>query len=170
MEVAISAALPSNGTAQELGGKSALLILDDADLQAAVIRPSGVCACMANSTNLRAPTRMAGAARALMRRPSPSLPRLATRSPWAVPADPGHQDGPDLQPWAAMKRQQRMIGIGIEEVRARVAAAALAVRKRLERGFYARAHCFRQDVRRHGHRSRGNLRPKAMIDPHDAGR
>ena len=57
VEVAISAAPTVKRVAQELGGKSALLILDDADLQSAVT--SGVAQCMVNSgQTCIAPTRM----------------------------------------------------------------------------------------------------------------
>ncbi|MGT2428889.1 aldehyde dehydrogenase family protein [Cupriavidus basilensis] len=142
VEVAISAAPTVKRVAQELGGKSALLILDDADLQAAVT--SGVAQCMANSgQTCVAPTRML-----VPRERYDEAVAIAAAVANAVvvgdPADPATKMGP-ISNREQYEKVQRMIGIGIEEG-ARVVAGGPGRPEGLERGFYARPTVF-ADVR-----------------------
>ncbi|MGE8366439.1 aldehyde dehydrogenase family protein [Cupriavidus sp.] len=142
VEVAISAAPTVKRVAQELGGKSALLILDDADLQAAVT--SGVAQCMANSgQTCVAPTRML-----VPRERYDEAVAIAAAVANAVvvgdPADPATKMGP-VSNREQYEKVQRMIGIGIEEG-ARVVAGGPGRPEGLERGFYARPTVF-ADVR-----------------------
>lgn len=142
VEVAISAAPTVKRVAQELGGKSALLILDDADLQAAVT--SGVAQCMANSgQTCVAPTRML-----VPRERYEEAVTIAAAAANAVvvgdPADPATRMGP-ISNRGQYEKVQRMIGIGIEEG-ARVVAGGPGRPEGLERGFYTRPTVF-ADVR-----------------------
>lgn len=142
VEVAISAAPTVKRVAQELGGKSALLILDDADLQAAVT--SGVAQCMANSgQTCVAPTRML-----VPRERYEEAVTIAAAAANAVvvgdPADPATRMGP-ISNRGQYEKVQRMVGIGIEEG-ARVVAGGPGRPEGLERGFYARPTVF-ADVR-----------------------
>lgn len=142
VEVAMSAALTVKRVAQELGGKSALLILDDADLHAAVA--SGVAQCMANSgQTCVAPTRML-----VPRERYEEAVTVAAAVANAVvvgdPADPATKMVP-ISNRGQYEKVQRMIGIGIEEG-ARLVAGGLGRPEGLARGFYARPTVF-ADVR-----------------------
>lgn len=142
VEVAMSAAPTVKRVAQELGGKSALIILDDAELQAAVT--SGVAQCMANSgQTCVAPTRML-----VPRERYEEAVAIAVAVANAVvvgdPADPATKMGP-ISNRGQYDKVQRMIGIGIEEG-ARVVAGGPGRPEGLERGFYARPTVF-ADVR-----------------------
>ncbi|WP_458763752.1 aldehyde dehydrogenase family protein [Cupriavidus basilensis] len=142
VEVAMSAAPTVKRVAQELGGKSALIILDDAELQAAVT--SGVAQCMANSgQTCVAPTRML-----VPRERYEEAVTIAVAVANAVvvgdPADPATKMGP-ISNRGQYDKVQRMIGIGIEEG-ARVVAGGPGRPEGLERGFYARPTVF-ADVR-----------------------
>lgn len=142
VQVAISAAPTVKRVAQELGGKSPLLILDDADLQAAVT--SGVAQCMANSgQTCVAPTRML-----VPRERYQEAVKIAAAVADAVvvgnPADPATKMGP-ISNRAQYDKVQRMIAVGMEEG-ARVAAGGLGRPAGIERGFYARPTIF-ADVR-----------------------
>ncbi|EHP40047.1 betaine-aldehyde dehydrogenase [Cupriavidus basilensis OR16] len=142
VEVAMSAAPTVKRVAQELGGKSALLILDDADLQAAVT--SGVAQCMANSgQTCVAPTRML-----VPRERYEEAVTVAAAVANAVvvgdPADPATKMGP-ISNRGQFEKVQRMIAIGIEEG-ARLVAGGPGRPDGLARGFYARPTVF-ADVR-----------------------
>lgn len=142
VQVAISAAPTVKRVAQELGGKSPLLILDDADLQSAVT--GGVAQCMANSgQTCVAPTRML-----VPRERYDEAVKIAAAVADAVvvgdPANPATKMGP-ISNRAQYDKVQRMIGVGIEEG-ARVAAGGPGRPAGLERGFYARPTIF-ADVR-----------------------
>lgn len=142
VEVAMSAAPTVKRVAQELGGKSALLILDDADLQAAVT--SGVAQCMANSgQTCVAPTRML-----VPRERYEEAVAIAAAVANAVvvgdPADPATKMGP-ISNRGQFEKVQRMIAIGIEEG-ARLVAGGPGRPDGLARGFYARPTVF-ADVR-----------------------
>lgn len=142
VQVAISAAPTVKRVAQELGGKSPLLILDDADLQTAVT--SGVAQCMANSgQTCVAPTRML-----VPRERYEEAVKIAAAVADAVavgdPANPATKMGP-ISNRAQYDKVQRMIAVGIAEG-ARVAAGGLGRPPGLERGFYARPTIF-ADVR-----------------------
>ncbi|BFG72538.1 aldehyde dehydrogenase family protein [Paraburkholderia terrae] len=138
VEVAISAAPTVKRVAQELGGKSPLLILDDADLQAAVT--TGVAQCMANSgQTCIAPTRML-----VPRARYEEAVRIAAAVANAIPVgDPSNETtkmGP-LASRAQFDKVQRMIGMGIEEG-ARVAAGGPGRPAGLARGFYTKPTVF----------------------------
>ncbi|GJH37324.1 aldehyde dehydrogenase family protein [Paraburkholderia azotifigens] len=138
VEVAISAAPTVKRVAQELGGKSPLLILDDADLQAAVT--TGVAQCMANSgQTCIAPTRML-VPRA---RYDEAVAMAATVANAIAVGDPSNEAtkmGP-LANRAQFDKVQRMIGMGIEEG-ARIAAGGPGRPAGLERGFYTKPTVF----------------------------
>ncbi|MFM0243707.1 aldehyde dehydrogenase family protein [Paraburkholderia sediminicola] len=142
VEVAISAAPTVKRVAQELGGKSPLLILDDADLQPAVT--SGVAQCMANSgQTCVAPTRML-VPRERYDEAVAIAAAVANAIPVGDPADPATKMGP-ISNRAQYEKVQRMIRVGIEEG-ARLAAGGPGRPEGLERGFYARPTVF-ADVR-----------------------
>ena len=138
VEVAMSAAPTVKRVAQELGGKSPLLILDDADLKSAVT--SGVAQCMVNSgQTCVAPTRML-----VPRDRYDEAVSIAAAVANAVrvgdPSDPATKMGP-ISNRAQYDKVQRMIGIGIEEG-ARLVAGGPGRPSGLERGFYARPTVF----------------------------
>jgi aldehyde dehydrogenase (NAD+) len=138
VEVAISAAPTVKRVAQELGGKSALLILDDADLQSAVT--SGVAQCMANSgQTCIAPTRML-----VPRSRYDEAVSIAAAAANAVtvgdPADPATRMGP-ISNRAQYEKVQRMIETGMAEG-ARVVAGGLGRPQGQVRGFYAQPTVF----------------------------
>ncbi|CAM2178186.1 3-succinoylsemialdehyde-pyridine dehydrogenase [Paraburkholderia sacchari] len=138
VEVAVSAAPTVKRVTQELGGKSALLILDDADLQTAVA--SGVAQCMANSgQTCVAPTRML-----VQRSRYEEAVAIAAAAANAVtvgdPADPATRMGP-IANRAQYEKVQHMIAVGIEEG-ARVAAGGPGRPAGLVRGFYAKPTIF----------------------------
>ncbi|MGO4325949.1 aldehyde dehydrogenase family protein [Cupriavidus sp. 2TAF22] len=142
VEVAVSAAPTVKRVAQELGGKSALLILDDADLQAAV--RSGVAQCMANSgQTCVAPTRML-VPRERYEEAVAIAAAAASEVTVGDPADPATKMGP-ISNRGQYEKVQRMIGIGIEEG-ARLVAGGPGRPPGLERGFFARPTIF-ADVR-----------------------
>jgi aldehyde dehydrogenase (NAD+) len=142
VEVAISAAPTVKRVAQELGGKSPLLILDDADLKAAVT--SGVAQCMVNSgQTCVAPTRML----VPRERYDEAISIAAAVANGIVvgdPADSATKMGP-ISNRAQYEKVQQMIRAGIEEG-ARVIAGGPGRPEGLARGFYARPTVF-ADVR-----------------------
>ncbi|SOY60539.1 aldehyde dehydrogenase family protein [Cupriavidus taiwanensis] len=142
VEVAISAAPTVKRVAQELGGKSPLIVLDDADLQAAVT--SGVAQCMVNSgQTCVAPTRVL-----VPRARYEEAVQVAAAAANAVkvgdPSDPETRMGP-ISNRSQYDKVQRLIGVGIEEG-ARLAAGGAGRPDGLARGFYARPTVF-ADVR-----------------------
>lgn len=142
IEVAMLAAPTVKRVHQELGGKSANVLLDDVDLQAAVT--AGVNSCFSNSgQSCNAPTRML----------VPSN-RHDEAVQIAVRAAHAHRVGPADDPATTMgpvisaiqfQRVQRSIAAGIEEG-ARVAAGGVGRPEGLERGYYVRPTVF-ADVR-----------------------
>lgn len=142
VEVAISAAPTVKRVAQELGGKSPLLIFDDADLQTAVV--TGVTQLMMNSgQTCIAPTRML-----VPRARYEDAVTIAAAAANAIqvgdPADPATSMGP-VSSRGQYDKVQRMIGIGLEEG-ARLAAGGPGRPDGLERGYYVRPTVF-ADVR-----------------------
>ncbi len=138
VEVARNAAPTVKRVAQELGGKSPMIVLDDADLKTAV--STAVSQCMVNSGQVCvAPTRLL-VPRA--RHDEAIAIAVATANALRVgdPADPATKLGP-LANRAQFERVQRMIGIGIEEG-ATLAAGGPGRPDGLERGFYARPTVF----------------------------
>ncbi|MBN3760456.1 aldehyde dehydrogenase family protein [Burkholderia sp. Ac-20365] len=144
VEVAISAAPTVKRVAQELGGKSPLLILDDADLQMAVA--IGVAQCMANSgQTCVAPTRML-VPRARYEEAVTIAAAVANAIPVGDPSNEATKMGP-LANRAQFDKVQRMIGLGIEEG-ARLATGGLGRPKGLTQGFYTKPTVF-ADVHNH---------------------
>ncbi len=142
VEVAIGAAPTVKRVSQELGGKSPNLVLDDADLPAAVA--AGVAHCMLNSgQTCVAPTRML-VPRHLHERAVILAKAVAEAIVVGDPADPGTKMGP-ISNRAQYERVQHMIGRGIEEG-ARLVAGGPGRPVGLTRGFYARPTIF-ADVR-----------------------
>jgi len=138
IEVAVSAAPTVKRVAQELGGKSPLVILDDADLQAAVT--TGVSQCMANSgQTCVAPTRML-VPRARYEEAVQIAAAVANAITVGDPSNEATKMGP-LANRAQYDKVQRMIGVGIEEG-ARVAAGGMGRPSGLERGFYVKPTVF----------------------------
>ncbi len=113
---------------QELGGKSANILLDDVDLEAAVT--AGVHACFSDSgQSCNAPTRMLVPAA-----------RHDEAVAIAIKAAQQHRVGPvvsDLQ----FGRVQRLIGIGIDEG-ATLASGSIGRPDGLERGYYVKPTVF----------------------------
>jgi aldehyde dehydrogenase (NAD+) len=142
VEVAMSAAPTVKRVAQELGGKSPLLILDDADLKAAVT--SGVAQCMANSgQTCVAPTRML-VPRDRYEEAVTIAAAVANAITVGDPADPGTKMGP-ISNRMQYEKVQRMIGTGLEEG-ARLVAGGAGRPDGISQGFYARPTIF-ADVR-----------------------
>ncbi|WP_321912224.1 aldehyde dehydrogenase family protein [Paraburkholderia sp. J11-2] len=142
--VAINAAPSVKRVAQELGGKSPNLILDDADLATAV--SAGVVSCMMNSgQTCIAPTRML-------------VPRqhyaaaidiaAATASALSVgdPREAANKLGP-MANRAQFERVQQMIATGVDEG-ARLVAGGTGRPDGLARGFYVKPTIF-ADVHAH---------------------
>ncbi|NSX14581.1 aldehyde dehydrogenase family protein [Cupriavidus taiwanensis] len=142
VEVAISAAPTVKRVAQELGGKSPLIVLDDADLQAAVT--SAVAQCMVNSgQTCVAPTRVL-VPRARYEEAVQIAAAVASAVKVGDPSDPETKMGP-ISNRGQYDKVQRLIGVGIEEG-ARLAAGGPGRPDGLARGFYARPTVF-ADVR-----------------------
>ncbi|ULX51714.1 aldehyde dehydrogenase [Cupriavidus taiwanensis] len=142
VEVAISAAPTVKRVAQELGGKSPLIVLDDADLQAAVT--SGVAQCMVNSgQTCVAPTRVL-VPRARYEEAVQIAAAVANAVKVGDPSDADTKMGP-ISNRGQYDKVQRLIGVGIEEG-ARLAAGGPGRPDGLARGFYARPTIF-ADVR-----------------------
>ncbi|WP_427306379.1 aldehyde dehydrogenase family protein [Cupriavidus sp. H39] len=138
VEVAISAAPTVKRVAQELGGKSPLIILDDADLQAAVT--TGVAQCMVNSgQTCVAPTRVL-VPRARYEEAVQIAAAVANAVKVGDPSDPETKMGP-ISNRGQYDKVQHLIRVGIEEG-ARLAAGGPGRPDGLERGFYARPTIF----------------------------
>lgn len=134
VEVAISAAPTVKRVHQELGGKSPLLILDDADLQGAVT--TGVMQVMMNSgQTCIAPTRML-VPRERYAEAVAVAAATANAIPVGDPADPATKMGP-ISNRRQYETVQRLIGVAIEEG-ARVAAGGTGRPDGIARGFFAR--------------------------------
>jgi aldehyde dehydrogenase (NAD+) len=136
--VAINAAPTVKRVAQELGGKSPNLMLDDADLTAAV--SAGVVSCMMNSgQTCVAPTRML-----VPRGHYAAAVDIAAATARALtvgdPRQPASKLGP-LASRAQFERVQQMISTGVLEG-ARTVAGGSGRPEGLERGFYARPTVF----------------------------
>jgi aldehyde dehydrogenase (NAD+) len=128
--------------AQELGGKSPRLSLDDADLKAAVT--SGVAQCMANSgQTCVAPTRML-VPRERYDEATAIAAAVANSITIGDPRDPATRMGP-ISNRAQYEKVQAMIRAGIEEG-ARVVAGGPGKPEGIAQGFYARPTVF-ADVR-----------------------
>lgn len=138
--VAQSAAPTVKRVAQELGGKSPNILLDDVDLEEAVTR--GVAACFTNSgqscsipTRMLVPRRLLGDAEAIARRAAQAY-RLGPTD------DPATQLGP-LVNRNQFERVQALIQKGIDEG-ARLVTGGAGKPAGLERGYYVKPTVFSQ--------------------------
>ncbi|MEM5403405.1 aldehyde dehydrogenase family protein [Paraburkholderia unamae] len=138
--VAQSAAATVKRVAQELGGKSANILLDGVDLEAAVTR--GVAACFTNSgQSCSIPTRMLVPRRLLA--DAEAIARRAARSWRLGPTDdPATQLGP-LVNRNQFERVQSLIQKGIDEG-ARLVTGGTGKPPGLERGYYVKPTVFSQ--------------------------
>ncbi|VVP83198.1 3-succinoylsemialdehyde-pyridine dehydrogenase [Pseudomonas fluorescens] len=137
-EIARLAAPTVKRVHQELGGKSANILLDDVDLQAAVT--SGVESCLGNSgQSCNAPTRMLVPA-ALHDRAVDIARRAVQKHIVGAPDEAATTLGPVIS-----ERQydsiQRMIGIGIAEG-AQLVCGGLGRPEHLDRGYYVQPTIF----------------------------
>ncbi|NLP62595.1 aldehyde dehydrogenase family protein [Paraburkholderia sacchari] len=136
--VAINAAPTVKRVAQELGGKSPNLILDDADLAAAV--SAGVASCMMNSgQTCIAPTRML-----VPRQHYAAAVDIASATARALsvgdPREAANKLGP-MANRAQFERVQQMISTGVSEG-ARLVAGGPGRPDGLARGFYVKPTVF----------------------------
>ncbi|WP_321910631.1 aldehyde dehydrogenase family protein [Paraburkholderia sp. J11-2] len=142
VEVAINAAPTVKRVTQELGGKSPLVILDDADLKTAVA--TGVMQCMMNAgQTCIAPTRMLVPA-GLYEQAVAIAAGVANAIAVGNPDDPATKLGP-ISNRSHYEKVQRMIQTGIDEG-ARLVAGGPGRPQGIERGFFAKPTVF-ADVR-----------------------
>ena len=137
-EIAKSAAETVKRVTQELGGKSANIVFDDAGLEAAVAR--GVADCFGNTgQSCNAPTRMlveaSGYARAVA-----AAKRAAAAVRVGDPATPGDHLGPVVSS-VHFDKIQRLIQTGIDEG-ATLVAGGVGRPEGLARGYYVRPTVF----------------------------
>lgn len=138
VKVAKLAADTVKRVAQELGGKSANIILGDADVKAAVI--AGVHACYTNAgQNCQSPTRM------LIPRAQRDLAFEAAREAVATirlgdPLDPASTMGPLVSP-AQFDKVQKLIQSGVDEG-ATLVAGGTGRPEHVGRGYYVRPTVF----------------------------
>jgi aldehyde dehydrogenase (NAD+) len=110
--VATAAAPTVKRVTQELGGKSANIILDDADIEKAVM--GGMQSCVLNTgQSCNAPTRML-VPRAKMAQAAAAAKRVAEATTVGDPTAKGTKIGP-VASAAQFEKVQRLIKIGIEE-------------------------------------------------------
>ncbi len=146
IDVAQRAAVTVKRVTQELGGKSANIILDDADLETAVSR--GAAHCFGNSgQSCNAPTRML-VPHAAMRDAARIAATVAAASKVGPPRAAGTQLGPVVNriQWDKI---QSLIAAGIAEG-ARLVAGGPGRPEGLNKGFYVRPTVFaevRNDMR-----------------------
>ncbi|WP_345891128.1 aldehyde dehydrogenase family protein [Burkholderia sp. Ax-1719] len=123
---------------QELGGKSANILLEDVDLEDAVSR--GVAACFTNSgQSCSIPTRML-VPRALMQQAAEIASRVAAGYRVGPTEDPSTQLGP-LVNRSQFERVQALIQQGIDEG-AQLVAGGPGLPEGLERGYFVRPTVF----------------------------
>jgi aldehyde dehydrogenase (NAD+) len=138
VEVALAAAPTVKRVTQELGGKSALIVLDDADLRGAV--KSAVVQCMTNSgQTCVAPTRVL-VPRAQMAEAAAVAAAVCDQLTVGDPADPAIRLGP-VANRAQHEKVLRMIRIGMEEG-ATLAAGGPERPSTTTSGFYVRPTVF----------------------------
>lgn len=136
--VAQSAAPTVKRVAQELGGKSANILLDDVDLEEAVKR--GVAACFTNSgQSCSIPTRML-VPRQLMNDAAQIARRAAESYRVGPTEDPSTQLGP-LVNRNQFERVQMLIQKGIDEG-ARLVTGGTGLPAGIEKGYYAKPTVF----------------------------
>jgi aldehyde dehydrogenase (NAD+) len=138
VEIARLAAPTVKRVHQELGGKSANILLDDVDFEAAVT--AGVNSCFGNSgQSCNAPTRMLVPASR-----HEEAVAIASRAAGAVRVGPADDAATTMGPVVSdvqYQRVQRLIGVGIDEG-ARLVAGGLDRPEGLERGYYVKPTIF----------------------------
>ena len=161
IEVARAAAPTVKRVAQELGGKSANIILDDADFEAVIARDmAGMCTNSGQSCN--APTRMLvpGRSHGRGRRDRGSSGR---RTWWsAIPARRTSNIGPVVSA-TQYSRIQQLIEKGIGEGAKLEIGRPRQARRPRDRLLRPADRVLARDER-HDHRARGDLRPGARDD------
>ena len=136
--VACAAAPTVKRVTQELGGKSAHIILEDADLEAAV--KSGAQACFRNSgQSCNAPTRML-VPRYMLPQACTSAKNTADATRVGDPFSPNIEIGP-LASRAQFDKVQRLIEVGIEEG-AKLIAGGPGRPAGFDEGYFARPTVF----------------------------
>ncbi|TCW17614.1 aldehyde dehydrogenase (NAD+) [Raoultella sp. BIGb0138] len=140
IEVARLAAPGVKRVAQELGGKSANLLLDDIDLQNAVTR--AVAACFTNSgQSCSIPTRLL-----VPRARLDEVNAIARRAAMQYRAAPGDDDKPRLGPLvnrAQFERVQQLIQRGIDE-QAELLLGGTGRPEGVQQGYYVKPTIFSQ--------------------------
>jgi aldehyde dehydrogenase (NAD+) len=138
IEIARLAAPTVKRVHQELGGKSANILLDDVDFEAAVT--AGVNSCFGNSgQSCNAPTRMLVPAS----RHDEAM-QIAARAAEAQRVGPAESSNTTMGPVVSevqFSRVQRLIGVGIDEG-ATVVAGGLGRPEGLDRGYYVKPTVF----------------------------
>jgi aldehyde dehydrogenase (NAD+) len=146
ISVAFAAAPTVKRVTQELGGKSANIILEDADLEEAVTE--GVQSCFRNTgQSCNAPTRML-VPRSQMAQAAKIAKQAAENTKVGDPFDPETQVGP-LASKAQFDKVQRMIAQGIEEG-ATLLAGGLGRPEGTKQGYFAKPTVFvnsRNDIK-----------------------
>ncbi|QNK01972.1 aldehyde dehydrogenase family protein [Dyella telluris] len=138
IDVAVNSAPTVKRVTQELGGKSPFIVLDDAELPAAI--SAGVLTCMSNSgQTCVAPTRML-VPRATYQEATVIAANTAHALQVGPPRDPASKLGP-IAHRAQYEHVQQMIDKGINEG-ARLIAGGPGRPASLARGFYARPTIF----------------------------
>jgi len=136
--VALAAAPTVKRVTQELGGKSAHIILDDADIGTAV--KEGAQACFRNSgQSCNAPTRMF-VPRSRMAQAMEAAQRTAEATRAGDPFSENTHIGP-LASKAQFEKVQRLIGVGIEEG-AKLVAGGLGRPEGLDKGYFVKPTVF----------------------------
>ena len=147
--------------ALELGGKSANIILDDADL--AEVVPKGVFACYLNSgQTCTAHTRML-----VPQEKHDEAVAIAAAAAEGFPVGPADQDGVMLGPLSSAAQRDRVrdyIQKGIDEG-ATLATGGPEPPEGLDTGYFVRPTVFGNVDQRHDHRPGGDLRPGAVDHP-----
>ena len=136
--VALAAAPTVKRVTQELGGKSAHIILDDADLDTAV--KDGVQACFRNTgQSCNAPTRML-VPRSKMARAIVAAKKIAEATKVGDPLTEGNHIGP-LASRAQFDKVQRLIRVGIAEG-ARLVAGGPERPEGMSKGYFVKPTIF----------------------------
>ncbi len=152
--VASAAAPTVKRVTQELGGKSANIILEDADLAAAV--KEGVQACFRNTgQSCDAPTRML-VPRSSMNQAAAAAQQAAESTRVGEPLAEGTMIGP-LASKAQFEKVQRLIQIGIDEG-ATLVSGGPGRPNGLAKGYYVKPTVFSRRPQRHDHRTRRDFR------------
>ena len=136
--VALAASATVKRVTQELGGKSAQIILDDADLESAV--KEGAQACFRNTgQSCNAPTRML-VSRSKMAQAIVAAKQAAEATKVGDPFAEGTGIGP-LASKVQFEKVQRLIKQGIEEG-AKLIAGGLGVPEGIHKGYYVKPTVF----------------------------